>query len=202
MARQGQALIRVITRADISAISALCLATAAMGEDAAPLYGHPELPGLVWALPYAALSPETCFVAEIAGRAAGYIVACSDTREFEARLEAGWWPELRRCYPEPTGTEADRTLIARLHAPRTERADIVATHPAHLHINLLPEARGRGLGRALLAACLASIHAQAIHAAIHVDNHAASRFFTSAGFTPLGPPRGVALYLGRTLPNR
>lgn len=217
VARQGRALIRVIAAADNAAIAAICLATAAMGEDAAHLYSHPELPALVWALPYAALSPQTCFVAEIAGHPAGYIVACPDTRAFEAAAEARWWPDLRRRYPEPVGTSADRALIARLHAPRTEHADIVATHPAHLHISLLPQARGRGLGTALLNACLASIrapaihapviHARAIHAAIHADNHAAHRFFTAAGFTQIGAPPDAAVevsavYLGKSLRDR
>lgn len=195
-------MIRAVTPADNAALAAICLATAAMGADAAPLHEHPELPALIWALPYAALSPATCHVIETNGAVAGYILACPDTRELEARQEREWWPPLRRRYPEPAGAPADRALIARLHTPRIEHDDIVAGYPAHLHINLLPACRGRGLGTALLDACLASIRAPAIHAAIHVDNHAARRFFTAAGFTKLGPPRGSALYLGRPLPNR
>jgi GNAT superfamily N-acetyltransferase len=195
-------MIRAILPADTATLSAICLATAAMGNDATPLHAHPELPALIWALPYAAFSPSTCFVAETNGTIAGYLVACPDTRRLEAWQEREWWPLLRHRYPEPAGTDADRALIARLHTPRREHADIVATHPAHLHINLLPEARGRGIGRALLDACLTSIRAPAIHAAIHTENHAAHRFFTEGGFTPIGPPRGAALYLGKTLPNR
>jgi GNAT superfamily N-acetyltransferase len=195
-------MIRTVTPDDAAAISDICLATAAMGEDAAPLHSHPKLPALIWSLPYAVFAPQHCFVIETDCRVAGYIVACPDTRDVEAVQETRWWPELRRRYPTPIGTEADRALIARLHKPRLEHADIIATHPAHLHINLLPEARGRGLGRALLAACLASLDAPAIHAAIHTENHAAHRFFTAAGFTPIGPPRGAALYLGKKLPNR
>jgi RimJ/RimL family protein N-acetyltransferase len=173
-----------------------------MGDDTAPRHAHPELPALIWALPYAAFTLRTCFVAELDGAPAGYIVACPDTRDFELWQEREWWPALRHRYPEPSGTPADRALIARLHAPRTEHADILATHPAHLHINLLPRAGGRGLGRALLEACLASLDAPAIHAAVHIDNAAAHRFFTAAGFTPIGEPRGTARYLGKKLPNR
>ncbi len=196
-------MIRVITAADIRAISALCLATAAMGEDAAPLHTDPDLPGLVWAVPYAPGRPPPASSRKSDGMPAGFIVACPDTRAFEAALEVKLVAQtLPRIFSRTQG-HAGRPRPHRPHPRAAHRStpDIVATHPAHLHINLLPQARGRGIGTALLNACLASLDSGAIHAAIHIENDAAHRFFTAAGFIPIGPPRGVARYLGKTLPN-
>jgi GNAT superfamily N-acetyltransferase len=82
----------------------------------------------------------------------------------------------------------------------------LAGYPAHLHIDLLPEWQGRGLGRALMNAFLAGVRAAGagrVHLGMAPANVKARAFYDRLGFIeiPVGSP-GV-LYLGRdTSPAR
>jgi GNAT superfamily N-acetyltransferase len=76
--------------------------------------------------------------------------------------------------------------------------------PAHLHINLAPEARNKGLGGRLIEAFCAHARAKGAHG-VHVVTAAASRnrtFYARAGFTHVVEAdwNGHAIvFLGRTL---
>jgi GNAT superfamily N-acetyltransferase len=66
-----------------------------------------------------------------------------------------------------------------------------ARWPAHLHIDLLPVGRGRGVGRRLMEAWLARARAHGacgVHLGTFAENTAARRFFTACGFAPHGAP--------------
>ena len=73
----------------------------------------------------------------------------------------------------------------------------LATHPAHLHINLLPGGRSSGLGRQLIARFSAQARATAAGAGgIHLRDARRQRegeeeFFERVGFTVLELPRIV-----------
>ena len=97
--------IRAVQPSDLDELYRICLATGAGGEDASALYRDPKLLGHVYAAPYAVLSPRSVFVVEDTEGVGGYIVGAPDTREFETRLEAAWWPGLRRLYRDPSGEE-------------------------------------------------------------------------------------------------
>jgi GNAT superfamily N-acetyltransferase len=77
---------------------------------------------------------------------------------------------------------------------RDVREDVLADPrwPAHLHVDLLPEGRGRGLGRALMDTWLARLRERrspGLHAGTFAENGNALRFFASCGFTRHGDPR-------------
>lgn len=79
-------------------------------------------------------------------------------------------------------------------------ADLFPAFPAHLHINLAPAFRGRGLGRRLIDAFAADCRADG-RAGVHVVTGAGARnaaFYTRAGFTH-AVERGPLLFLGKTL---
>ena len=70
---------------------------------------------------------------------------------FDSRCESDWWPALRARHPIGSGgNDLDELLITMLHHRHRAADDIVAAYPSHLHIDLLPEAQGEGLGRALM----------------------------------------------------
>jgi ribosomal protein S18 acetylase RimI-like enzyme len=59
--------------------------------------------------------------------------------------------------------------------------------PSHLHVNLLPSARGGGQGARLLADFfdgLAHAGSPGVHVRVGHDNPAALRFYERLGFTP------------------
>jgi len=188
--------IRAFRPADLDALYRICLATGAGGDDASRLYRDPKLVGHVYVAPYAVFSPESVFVAEDSDGVGGYIVGVPDTRAFEARLEAEWWPELRKLYPEPTeepraSWSRDKLMSHRIHHPGRTTSEIVEPYPSHLHINLLPRLRGRGLGRQLMERWLGSIRdlgSRGAHLAVGAANSRAIRFYRACGFHELEPP--------------
>jgi ribosomal protein S18 acetylase RimI-like enzyme len=188
--------IRAFRPADLDDLYRVCLATGAGGDDASALYRDPKLLGHVYAAPYAAYSPESVFVAEDIDGVGGYIVGVPDTRAFEARLEAEWWPELRKLHPEPTeearaGWSRDQLMSHKIHHPGRTASEIVEPYPSHLHINLLPRLRGRGLGRRLMERWLGSIRdlgSRGAHLAVGSANARAIRFYRAYGFRELQRP--------------
>jgi hypothetical protein len=68
--------IRQASVDDAPALSRICLLTADAGKSAEDLHNFPELPGLLWAVPYVHLPTTWGFVMvdEINGEVVGYIV--------------------------------------------------------------------------------------------------------------------------------
>ena len=188
--------IRAFRPGDLDDLYRICLATGAGGDDASTLYRDPKLVGHIYAAPYAQLSPRTVFVVEDASGLGGYIVGVPDTRDFEARLEAEWWPALRRIYPDPSGTpragsSGDELISYKIHHPDRTAEEIVEPYPSHLHINLLPRLRGRGIGRRLMARWLETVRdmgSRGAHLAVGPANRRAVRFYRTCGFHELERP--------------
>src|SRR3546814_10637207 len=115
--------IRGVRPDDRDALYAVVWATGHEGGDAAALYRDPRLRGHVYAGPYAALHPELVLVAEDAGGVAGYVLGTADTRAFEDRQEAEWWPPLRAAYPDPADTPPDRRTADQQRCHRIHRSE-------------------------------------------------------------------------------
>lgn len=192
----GDISIRPVRPGDLPALHDICLKTGASGADATHLYRDPKIIGEIFAAPYAVLEPQHAFVAEDADGVAGYILGTADTRAFEARLEAEWWPALRARYPDP----ADVPLHKRtrddwdayyIHHPPPNPQAVVDAAPAHLHIDLLPRLQGRGVGRRLMDTWLDAIGGRA-HLGCQADNPRAQRFYEAYGWRHFdAPPKGV-----------
>jgi ribosomal protein S18 acetylase RimI-like enzyme len=185
--------IRAFRPADLDDLYGICLATGAGGDDASALYRDPKLVGHVYAAPYAHLSPRTVFVVEDTEGVGGYIVGASDTRDFEARLKAEWWPALRQIYTDPSdrpraGWSGDELMSYKIHHPDRTAEEIVEPYPSHLHINLLPRLRGQGVGSQLMMRWLAEVRdmgSHGAHLAVGAANRRAIRFYRACGFHEL-----------------
>src|SRR5215831_18143577 len=181
--------IRPYQPADLDDLYRICLATTANGFR----YRLPRLVGHVYAAPSAVLSPRTVFVVEDANGVGGYIVGVPDTRDFESRLEAEWWPALRKIYGDPSGKEridrsADEFMSWWIHYPQRAPDEIIEPYPSHLHINLLPPLRGRGVGRRLMERWLGMVGnmgSPGAHLAVGAANVRAIRFYRACGFREL-----------------
>ena len=194
------AQIRGFRPDDLDDLYRICLATGDAGADASDLYRDPKLIGHVYAGGYAAISPETVFVAEDDKGVAGYILGPADTRAFEAQIEAQWWPPLRARYPDVAGptTSLDERMCHLLHHPARLSDSIVVSYPAHLHINLLPRLREQGFGQALVDRwrnAVAALGATGAHLVVGTRNERAVRFYRAYGFheveRPNGPPHTI-----------
>ncbi|MCG8511144.1 MAG: GNAT family N-acetyltransferase [Rhodospirillales bacterium] len=202
--------IRPLKPDDKDTLYHIALKTGDGGADATPLYADGRLMGHVYAGPYATLCPEMALIAEDEDGVGGYVLGATDTRAFEARLEADWWPRLRRDYPDPggdpSGWSADQRRAHLIHHPRLAPDEVVRDHPAHLHMNLLPRMQGKGVGGRLLEAWLARARgrsAAAAHVGVGVLNARGMAFWTARGFAEItrGRDAGSAgtIWLGRRI---
>ncbi len=204
--------VRPFADPDTPALYDVCLRTADAGGDATHLHREPSLPGHVWLGAYLALEPELAWVVDDgSGRPVGYVVGADDTLAFEESRERSWWPGLRALYPETidrsdtlatgTMTGADEELIRTIHHPHPPVPEVVAEYPSHLHIDLLPEAQGHGLGRVLidtLGAALVRRGSTGVYVGVAAVNTPALGFYRRVGFVDLLVAPGV-VWLGRRL---
>jgi len=202
--------IRPAQPQDLDVVCAICLVTGDAGKDATPLYADPRLIGHIYAAPYLALGGTIAFVAEDPDGVAGYAVGTGDTRAFERRLEAEWWPDLRNTYPEPDGERSgwspDDLRAWTIHHPKPVPDAVVRAYPAHIHMNLLPRAQGKGIGTKLLETWIAAARScgvTAVHAGVSAANRDGLKFWTARGFEPVledlqGGSRGT-VWCGRPL---
>jgi ribosomal protein S18 acetylase RimI-like enzyme len=182
--------IRSYEPSDLDQLYEICLRTGAAGEDATDLIVDPRLFGDVYAAPYGKLEPEHALVLDDgAGTAIGYVLGALDTRAFEARCEAEWWPALRARHPIGSGgNDLDELLIAILHRDQPADPAVVARFPSHLHIDLLPQAQGAGWGRRLMTDLEERLRADGsigVHLGTSARNHRAVAFYRHLGYEEL-----------------
>jgi ribosomal protein S18 acetylase RimI-like enzyme len=183
--------LRPARREDLDRLHEICLRTGAAGEDASELIADPRLLGDLYVAPYVILEPDHALVLDDgAGSALGYVVGALDTRAFEARCEVEWWPAARARHAAPDEAEGlDALFVALLADPVPAHDAVLAEHPSHLHIDLLPEAQGEGWGRRLLEALFASLRgagSTGVHLQVAEANRRAIAFYEHLGMRDLG----------------
>jgi ribosomal protein S18 acetylase RimI-like enzyme len=181
--------IRAYHPADLTAIYRICLQTGDYGKDASSLYKDPDLLGHMFAAPYAVLEPELCFILTRTGQPCGYILGTADSAMFASRCEREWFPPLRERYPLPGehDTSPDDWIIRIIHQGMGGREDLNG-YPAHLHIDLLPEAQGQGWGRQLMETFTSQLQRMGVpgvHLGVSKENQGAVVFYERVGFSIL-----------------
>jgi len=195
--------IRPYEASDLDQLYEICLRTGAAGEDATHLVVEPRLFGELYAAPYGLLEPEHALVVDDgSGRAIAYVLGALDTRAFDVRCDAEWWPGLRERHPVGSGgNDLDELLISMLHHRHAPDDAVLTEYPSHLHIDLLPEAQGLGWGRRLMTAMedrLASDGSPGVHLSVSNQNQRALGFYLHLGYEELDTGR-FSHTLGRRL---
>jgi len=181
--------IRPFHPSDLPALYRVCLLTGEVGGDATSLYRDPDLLGHLYAGPYPVADPGLTFVVQDELGMAGYIVATADTHRFERWLDTSWFPVLREDHPllaDPGDGSQDHVLVRRLHEPVPAELPLFRAFPAHMHIDLLPRAQGRGLGRRLIDTLSAALRERGVpgmHLGVDDRNRGAIAFYERMGFT-------------------
>lgn len=178
--------VRPFHPSDLCALYRICLRTGDGGDDATALYTDPELLGHYYAGPYAVLEPDLCYVLTHRGDPCGYVLGARDTAAFSARCEREWLPVLRARYPAPAPDDfsCDARVVRLLHEGYPVRAEL-AEYPAHLHVDLLPVAQGKGWGRLLMETFLdrlREVGVPAVHLGVGMRNERAIGFYEAVGF--------------------
>jgi len=187
--------LRPATPADFPAFRRICLQTGDAGKDATALHDDPDLIGDFFAVPYAVLEPEHAFAVEDLSGVVGYVLGALDSRAFYDRLEMEWLAPLRRRISDPGGEETawrGSDWVRRLvHQPYLAVPPVLASYPSHGHIDLLPQAQGKGIGRRgfiHLMRLLGSAGSPGMHVQVHPKNLRAQRFYTALEFNRLDSP--------------
>jgi GNAT superfamily N-acetyltransferase len=187
---------------DRAGVRDVCFRTGYMGDPVEFEWADAESFADIWVGWYVDNEPESAWVAVDGGDVLGYLVGCRDTaagpnlawifvRSVLTRgllVRPGTAPYLWR-------SVADLIRDRRLPpvAPDLER------WPAHLHIDLLPQARGTGVGTRLMSTWLDKLRdagVRGVHLGTLAENSGAVAFFEAMGFRSHGPP--VAVPGGRT----
>ncbi|WP_244857566.1 GNAT family N-acetyltransferase [Agromyces archimandritae] len=173
--------------------------TAASGEDATGQLPDDSLWANIYALPYAARHPDLTFVVtDDRDEPIGYVLGTDDTDAFERWFAAEYWPAVAHRWPERGNAEdevdlsAEQAKEARLVGIASGIGSHASPHatryPAHLHIDLLPQAQGSGWGRKLIDALADALRERGvpgIHLGVGVNNANAIAFYQHLGFVPL-----------------
>jgi GNAT superfamily N-acetyltransferase len=186
--------IRAATVDDTSALFKVCLLTGDSGNDASKHFekDHDAL-GRRWVGPYLC-GPELPFAlalqAKNSGRVHGYCLGSLDTLSFMERLRSEYMPPLQKAFPvAPIEIGQERTKQEEVYAEYHRILDaptfVVAAYPSHLHIDMIPDAHGQGLGQQLMRLLLGNLRSAGstgVHLEMHSGNLRARRFYERLGF--------------------
>jgi len=192
------ARIRPFRPGDEDALMDVCLRTGDAGGDATEHLVDGSLMGALWCLPYLVVEPELASVVVFGdGRPVGYVLGALDGAAFRSAAEERYWPAARERHPVGSAPvdSLDELLVALVHdrsnaAGSGVESELERRFPSHLHIDLLPEAQGMGLGRQLierLVGQLASLGSHGVHLGVSKANHRAVAFYRHLGFTEWEP---------------
>lgn len=179
-------IIRPYLPDDLDDIYNICLLTGKSGSDASGLFNYPKLLGEYYAAPYVMYEPELCFVAAVNDKPVGYILGTKDSNKFSEWCEKNWFPELREKYGlnDEYKTPFEKRIVELIHAGYYPKKEL-AGYPAHLHIDILPVAQGKGVGRRLINVFLdklKELNVPAVHLEVGKNNVNAIEFYKRLGF--------------------
>lgn len=195
--------IRPSTERDEAALSKICLLTADAGTSAEHLHDYPELPGLVYSVPYIKLPTTWAFVLEDSTidppEVVGYVIGSKDTRAYEKHATEHWWPALAEKYPPSIAKkEGDVRYTNLFRNMYTAPQGNIDFSPAHLHINILPAYQKRGFGTRLINRAVEHLKGEGIDGVwLGIDplNKGAKAFYERIGFREIEGGNGCQLGL-------
>jgi ribosomal protein S18 acetylase RimI-like enzyme len=201
--------LRRATADDHEALCMVCLKTGDAGADATWREDDSLLMGQIYAVPYQVLEPDLAFAIEGPEGVAGYLLGVLDTRAFNTRLEAEWYPALKQRIADPgddrqkwRGSDWARHAIRH---PDFTLPDALAAYPSHGHIDLLAAARGRGIGwrcMALLEERLAAAGSSGLFLDVNPRNTKARAFYARLGYRRAAVARNRgSLFMAKALPG-
>jgi ribosomal protein S18 acetylase RimI-like enzyme len=186
--------VRSYVAGDRAAVRDICYRTGLMGEPADGFWRHKESWADLWTSYYTDREPESLYVATVDDSVVGYLTGCMDTAaapstdEIMRAVIRKHWLLFR---PGTAGFLYRGMLDSMRDRERARGGFIDPRWPAHLHINLLPAARGRGLGAALMERWqkrLVEADSPGCHLGTLVENVRAVSFFEKMGFRKHGAP--------------
>lgn len=177
--------IREARMEDLEALSHIAYATGFFGESARRFFPDFTLFTDLWVRLYLSAVGYGNFLALQGGVPVGYILGTAHLRAYQRHMlgSVPWLlgRALQGRYPYLGSSLAYLLRMARYPTPHAP----IDLYPAQLHINLLPQARGAGLGQALLNAHLEALRGRGVRGvqlSTTRENQAAMRLYERTGF--------------------
>jgi len=144
--------IRSYKSTDTSVAYKICLKTGNSGQDATHLFSDPLVLGHIYVGPYMEFEPQSVFILEDDQGPCGYIMGVLDSQTYHQWMHSEWLPKIRVAYKKPTGNpdtwDETEKITDLLFHPVSQR--LLPDFPAHLHIDLLSRAQGKGQGKLMM----------------------------------------------------
>lgn len=184
--------VRAYRPSDAAAIRRICCETAFYGRSIPPAFSDPTFIADALVGYYLTWEPTTTWVADADGQVVGYLTGCLETRRYERlflrrvvprlvwrALACGHW---RRGALWQLAVAGCRSA----HRWARHRPAVLATYPAHCHLNVDAAFRHVGAGAELLKTFLAHLRSLGV-AGVHIvtATEPGRAFFATEGFMPL-----------------
>lgn len=177
--------VRQVKPIDFASLGQIAYQTGFFGESAARFFPSAPLFADLWVRPYLEEGSACNFLAESEGQVLGYIIGTLDLRlyrrwflghllELLGKAVGGGYPHWWESLPY---------LLRMARYPA--RAAPLESFPAQLHINLLPQSRGLGLGQRLMDSYLDCLRARGVvgvQLSTTHENQAALKLYERNGF--------------------
>lgn len=186
--------VRKYVDGDREAIWDICYRTGYLGESAARFWRHRKSFVDVWTSFYISREPESIYVAIDDDVVVGYLTGCVDTSLASKSKDSITSLIIKHGLMFRPGTAGFfwRGMLDSIKDKNVATEEFIDQRwPSHLHINLLPAARGRSLGRTLMERWfdqLRRVGSPGCHLSTLVENTGAVLFFERMGFTRYGEP--------------
>ena len=187
--------VRSFIAGDREAVRDICYRTGLMGEPDDGFWRHKESWADLWTSYYTDREPESLYVATMDDSVVGYLTGCMDTAAMTPSTDEIMRAVIRKhwlLFRPGTAGFLYRGMLDSMRDREPASGDFIDPRwPAHLHINLLPAARGRGLGAALMERWLNKLKeadSPGCHLGTLVENTRALSFFERMGFRRHGDP--------------
>lgn len=183
--------IRQAYSQDLPYLYEISLKTALSGLDGTDFFFDPFCVGHYYAAPYLFFEPDLCFVAlNNNQRPSGYIVGTSNTEAFNKWMQEVWLPPLRAQYRNRTQwkCKSEEQIVSMICKGPGEGIWEHVGYPAHMHIDLLPEVQGRGLGKGLMLTFFEAVKKKGVngvHLGVDGRNTHAIGFYEKMGMITL-----------------
>ncbi|XP_075214643.1 O-GlcNAcase isoform X2 [Lycorma delicatula] len=209
--------VRPFLLEDEPALSMVCRNTCLEGNDGSHVFSdHPDLPSDRFLGPFLSFSPELCMVVEDETGIVGYACAALDARQFNAKLQVAWIPEMCQKYPleiadNCTTPESNpiQEMIRWFHSHNNDTDDVLpealrAQHPSVMTCILLPSVFDQSVAKRLIICLLAALRANGsfgVYTPVTSRDRHLVEFYGKLGFIELAPGTGCSndrnILLGR-----
>tara|TARA_B100001123_G_scaffold81273_1_gene92559 strand:+ start:5745 stop:6347 length:603 start_codon:yes stop_codon:yes gene_type:complete len=182
--------IRSYQSGDRDAVYDICLKTGDSGKDASHQFTDPLALGHIYAGPYMEYEPQSVFILNNGKNLSGYIMGTMDSKAFYDWMYNEWFQFLRNTYSQPSGDPSRWSRTEKtINIFFTEmNKKLFEEFPAHLHIDLLPIAQGKGQGKLMMdhyISHLVNNDIKGVHLELSIANKRAFNFYKRYGMSEL-----------------